>query len=124
MVGQTLAVKNSDATMHNVMASPSENSPFNFGMPAKDQIINRVFKEPEFKMKVRCFMHPWMIGYVHVLENPYFAVTGIDGKFSIKGLPPGEYSYGAARELGPEGDAGDGDGEDRGGADGGGGFCL
>lgn len=91
MVGQTLAVKNSDATMHNVMASPEENSPFNFGMPAKDQVINKVFKHPELRMKVKCFMHPWMIGYVHVMDSPFFAVTGDDGSFTIKGLPPGEY---------------------------------
>jgi plastocyanin len=91
MVGQTLAIKNSDATMHNVMATPEENSPFNFGMPAKDQVINKVFKHPELRMKVKCFMHPWMVGYVHVLDNPFFAVTGEDGSFTIKGLPPGEY---------------------------------
>jgi thioredoxin-like negative regulator of GroEL len=36
-------------------------------------------------------MHPWMSGYVHVLEHPFFAVTGEDGTFTIKGLPPGEY---------------------------------
>lgn len=98
MVGQTLAVKNSDATMHNVMANPDDNAPFNFGMPAKDQVINKFFKEPEFKIKVRCFMHPWMVGYVHVLDSPFFAVTGADGKFTIKGLPPGEYELSVMHE--------------------------
>lgn len=100
MAGQTLAVKNSDATMHNVMASPAENAPFNFGMPAQNQVINRVFKQPEMKVKVRCFMHPWMVGYVHVLEHPFFAVTGKDGKFEIKGLPPGEYEVSVLHESG------------------------
>ena len=36
-------------------------------------------------------MHPWMSSYVHVLEHPFFDVTGADGTFTIQGLPPGEY---------------------------------
>lgn len=91
MVGQTLDVKNSDATLHNVMAQPQQNKGFNFGMPVKDQIVEKVFTKPEFKINTRCFMHPWMSAYVHVLEHPFFAVTGPDGTFTLKGLPPGEY---------------------------------
>jgi hypothetical protein len=91
MVGQTLEIRNSDATLHNVMSAPRNNSPFNFGMPIKDQVIKRVFKEAELKMNLRCFMHPWMSSYVHVLEHPFFAVTQADGTFTIQGLPPGEY---------------------------------
>jgi hypothetical protein len=43
------------------------------------------------KVNTKCFMHPWMSGYIHVMEHPFFAVTGEDGTFTIKGLPPGEY---------------------------------
>jgi hypothetical protein len=43
-------------------------------------------------------MHPWMSAYVHVLSHPYFAVTGPDGTFTIKGLPPGEYEIGVLHE--------------------------
>lgn len=91
MVGQTLEIRNSDATLHNVMSAPRVNPPFNFGMPVKDGKNERVFKGPEFKMNLKCFMHPWMSSYVHVLEHPFFAVTGQDGTFTIKGLPPGDY---------------------------------
>ena len=91
MVGQTLEIRNSDATLHNVMANPRNNPPFNFGMPVKDQVSEKVFKHAEFKMNFRCFMHPWMSGYVHVLPHPFFAITGEDGSFTIKGLTPGEY---------------------------------
>lgn len=92
MVGQTLEIRNSDATLHNVMCTPSHNTPFNFGMPSKDQVMERVFRQPEFKMNFRCFMHPWMSAYVHVLRNPFFAVTQSDGTFKITGLPGGEYT--------------------------------
>src|SRR5579884_470599 len=91
MTGQTLEIRNSDATLHNVMCNPRNNPGFNLGMPVKDQVIEKAFNKPELKINFRCFMHPWMSAYVHVLDHPFFAVTQADGTFTIKGLPPGEY---------------------------------
>jgi uncharacterized protein (DUF2141 family) len=39
-----------------------------------------------------------MRAYVSVLPHPYFAVTGSDGTFQIKNLPPGEYTMVAVHE--------------------------
>ena len=39
----------------------------------------------------QCDVHSWMNAYVGVLDHPYFAVTGADGKFDISNLPPGDY---------------------------------
>ncbi len=109
MAGQPLEIRNSDATLHNVMAAPRENAPFNFGMPGKDDVIKKVFKQPELKMNLHCFMHPWMSAYVHVLDHPFFAVTGADGAFTIRGLPPGDYEpRRPARGLAARANAGDG----------------
>jgi plastocyanin len=91
MVGQTLDIRNSDATLHNVMSAPRNNPSFNFGMPVQGGHTEKVFRDPEFKMNFRCFMHPWMSSYVHVLPHPFFAITGPDGTFTIRALPPGEY---------------------------------
>jgi hypothetical protein len=33
-----------------------------------------------------------MKAWVAVLDHPYFAVTGEDGSFDLRGLPPGEYT--------------------------------
>ena len=37
-------------------------------------------------------VHPWMRMWVGVVEHPFFAVTGADGAFEFRGLPPGEYT--------------------------------
>ena len=41
---------------------------------------------------VKCNVHPWMRAYIGVVAHPFFAVTGDDGTFTIKGLPPGTYT--------------------------------
>ena len=64
--------------------------------------FTRVFDEPELAVKFKCDIHSWMNGYVHVLEHPFFAVTDVEGKFEIAGLPPGQYVLEAwHEELGP-----------------------
>jgi hypothetical protein len=98
MVGQTLQVRNSDATLHNVMGNLKSNKAFNEGMSVKGGVLEKVFQNPEFKADFRCFMHPWMVAYVHVMEHPYYAVTGADGTFTLKGLPPGEYEISVKHE--------------------------
>lgn len=98
MVGQPLQVRNSDATLHNVMANLRTNKSFNEGMSVRGSTIEKVFQNPEFKSDFRCFMHPWMVAYVHVMEHPYYAITGEDGTFTLRGLPPGEYEIASLHE--------------------------
>jgi hypothetical protein len=50
-----------------------------------------VFHRAELAINIKCDVHPWMFGWIHVSDHPFFAVTGIDGKYSIPGLPPGEF---------------------------------
>jgi hypothetical protein len=40
---------------------------------------------------MQCGMHPFMQGHGLAVENPYFAVTGLDGTFTIKDLPAGTH---------------------------------
>jgi len=50
---------------------------------------------------VKCNVHPWMRAYIGVVSNPFFAVTGDDGTFTIKGLPPGTHTLEAWQEKFP-----------------------
>ena len=94
MVGQKLQILNSDPTMHNVNAQPD----FNAAMPAGLKPLEKSFKKAKVMFKIKCNVHPWMTAYVGVLEHPYYSVSGKDGSFEIKGLPPGKYTLEAWHE--------------------------
>lgn len=98
MVGQTLKLKNSDGLLHNVHALPKVNTPFNMAMPANRTEADTKFGKEEGMFLVKCDVHPWMSAYVGVFTNPFFAVSGLDGKFSIAGLPDGTYEIEAWHE--------------------------
>lgn len=97
-VGQTLTVRSSDDTMHNVHYKPDHNAAANFGMTKVGAERDAKFAAPEF-IRVKCDVHPWMTAHIGVFENPFFAATGVDGRFEIKGLAPGEYTLVAWHEL-------------------------
>jgi len=91
-VGQPVVIVNSDPTLHNVHAVPKTNAEFNFGQAMKGMKTTRTFDKPEVMVPFRCDVHGWMASYAGVLEHPYFAVSGPDGSFEIKGLPAGTYT--------------------------------
>ncbi len=90
-VNQPLEIVNSDDTLHNVHALPTQSQSFNLGMPIKGMKLKKTFTKPEIMVKIKCEVHPWMTAYAGVLDHPYFAVPGDDGAAAIKGLPPGDY---------------------------------
>jgi plastocyanin len=90
-VGQPLVMKNSDATFHNVHAMPMVNQEFNRGLPKPQDEVTQIFTAPEQMIRFKCDLHAWMSAYGGVMSHPFFAVTGADGTFSLKGVPPGEY---------------------------------
>ena len=91
MVGQTLRVTNSDPTAHNVHPSPRQNTEWNKSQPPNAPPIEAKFNRAETLIPVKCNQHPWMKAHVGVLAHPYFAVTDMEGKYSIKDVPPGKY---------------------------------
>ncbi len=100
MTGQPLEIVSSDATIHNVHAAAKQNRAFNLGMPAPGTRYTRTFEKPEL-VPFRCDVHPWMRAFVAVVPHPFFAVTGSDGRFEIRGLPAGTYTVEAWHEKLP-----------------------
>ena len=98
MVGQPVEISNSDATLHNVHAMPKENREFNQGLALKGTKLTHVFTKKEVMVPFKCDVHNWMHAYMSVLDHPFFAVTGADGAFTLKGLPPGTYTIEAIHE--------------------------
>ena len=91
MVNQPLQILNSDGTLHNVHSLPKNSREFNLGMPIQGMKLTQKFTSPEIMVKIKCEVHPWMAAYAGVLAHPFFAVSGEDGSFTLKDLPPGEY---------------------------------
>jgi plastocyanin len=103
--GQKLIVKNSDPCIHNVHATPTVP-----GNPESNQVqmpggadLDFTYSQPEMFLRFKCDVHPWMFAWVSVFDHPYFAMSGTNGKFVIKNVPPGKYTIEAAhRKLGTQ----------------------
>ena len=92
MAGQQIAIKNSDPTNHNIHPQPQTNQEWNESQPPGSESKMKSFARQEVMIPVKCNIHPWMRSYIGVVGHPFFAVTGDDGTFTIKGLPPGTYT--------------------------------
>jgi hypothetical protein len=85
-----LDVVNKDPVLHNTHGYYGKRTAFNLALPNEGQTIPVELPRPG-TVRVDCDAHGWMEGWVYVVDNPYYAVTGADGKFSITDVPPGEY---------------------------------
>jgi hypothetical protein len=89
---QTLAMKSSDAVGHNVRLTGFNNAGINQVLAPNGQLDVKLVAE-RLPLKVACDIHPWMHGHIMVFDHPYFAVTGPDGSFEIKGVPAGTHNF-------------------------------
>ena len=98
MVNQHIEIANADPSNHNVHVMSEANPIFNVSQVPQAPPKVAQFAKPELGLVLMCNIHPWMRVYVNVLSNPYYAITGADGSFTIKGLPPGIYTLEAWHE--------------------------
>ena len=98
--GGSVIFSNSDATVHNIHTMPDQpgNVSIDISQPAGSAPRTQVFPTPEVMLPVRCNNHPWMSAFINVAPNPWFAITGTDGRFTIKSVPPGTYILAAVHE--------------------------
>ena len=97
---ETLQTSNQDENLHhmhffpirNTLKSISDDNPLRSG---KDY---RFPKAEPVPMKVTCDFHPWMCGWVLLKDHPYLAVTDEKGRFEIRQLPVGNWTFRAWHE--------------------------
>lgn len=100
--GQKVLVKSSDAVQHNVHTFPARNQSTNLLVNPNEQTgIELTYLKAESEpLQVKCDIHAWMSSYHLVLDHPFMAVTDANGKFSVEGLPAGEYEFRVWHEKG------------------------
>jgi hypothetical protein len=86
---QKLEVKSSDPIGHNVRWLGFSNDGVNL-MVAPNGQFEATLKPETRPMEVHCDIHSWMKAYLMVFDHPFFATTGTDGSFEIKGVPAGD----------------------------------
>jgi plastocyanin len=86
--GDTVKFLNHDTVAHNVYSPDGE--AYNLGTFKPEQEASYTFKKTGAYSQL-CSIHPEMLGYVFVGQNPYSAVVDAKGQYEIKDVPPGTY---------------------------------
>ncbi len=86
--GDTVKFLNHDTVAHNVYSPDGE--AYNLGTFKPNQDASYTFKKAGAYSQL-CSIHPEMLGYIFVGQNPYSAVVDSKGEYVIKDVPPGTY---------------------------------
>jgi plastocyanin len=98
--GTQVVVVNSDRADHNIHGNFGSETKFNFGSEpgTRKDSITEAFLENPGAYVVKCDIHPWMNATIHLVSNPYAAVTpevdgdgGAAGEATLDDVPPGTY---------------------------------
>ena len=71
----------------------SRSTIFNLPLPEKGQTVKKpvILRKSDSIFFVECDQHNYMQVYFQPIENPYYAIVGEDGTYSISDVPPGTY---------------------------------
>jgi plastocyanin len=88
--GSSVNFANFDPILHNAF-STSTNNTFDLGLYGGGESQAHVFNSAGL-VRVYCNVHHSMVGYLLVLDTPYYSPVAADGSFTLKDLPdaPGE----------------------------------
>jgi hypothetical protein len=64
---------------------------FTLAFPDPDRPVRRAFDRPGVVELTGAAGGYWMRAYLFVAEHPYYALTDVDGRFELSGVPPGRY---------------------------------
>jgi hypothetical protein len=92
---QTIVFGNEDPINHAVKIDPlnAKNQAINNQLPSGVDVKYNFGAEERIPVSITCGIHPWQKGWVLPMENPYAAVSGEDGSFSIANLPVGKLEF-------------------------------
>ncbi len=92
---QRMNMINRDPVIHNIQVFQNErgNIILNTPLPVSDQMRGGVlhYKRGKRISQMICGMHEFMQSWGFVVDNPYYAISGKDGRYRIDGLLPGIY---------------------------------
>jgi plastocyanin len=88
-VGSKVAFRNDDPVFHNIFSLTKPND-FDTGLYKQGATYTQTFRHPGV-VQLLCNIHSSMLGFVVVVDTPYYGQSDASGAFSVKGVPPGEY---------------------------------
>jgi plastocyanin len=88
-VGTKVSFRNEDAIFHNIFSLSKPND-FDTGLYKQGATYTQTFKRPGV-VQILCNIHSSMLGFIYVVDSPYYAQADGSGAFTIKGVPPGDY---------------------------------
>lgn len=94
----SIDIHNSDPVLHNTHGFYGRRTAFNVALPDKGVTVRGDVPRPGL-VRVECDAHGWMLAHVYVADSPYYALTGKDGSFAIKDVPPGSYTLVVAQRY-------------------------
>jgi plastocyanin len=97
-VGTTVELPNNDLVFHNVF-SFHDGKKFDLGLYPVGTKKRLTFERAGLS-RLFCNIHPAMAAYIMAVDSAYFAVSDKDGRFAIRNVPPGTYTYHAWRPGG------------------------
>ncbi len=87
--GSTISFANQDPIFHNVFSLSKPND-FDSGLFKAGQSYTKTFPKAG-PVQLLCNIHASMLGYVVVVDTPWYGQADAGGAFAIRGVPAGDY---------------------------------
>jgi plastocyanin len=100
--GDSVKFLNNDSVAHNVFSPDGE--AYNLGTFKQNEDASYTFKKAGVYSQL-CSIHPEMLAYIWVGQNPYATAVDAKGHYTIKDVPPGTYQlavWNAAKLKAPD----------------------